>query len=242
MLILTFATYLQRFFLSYPNNLFIAEELSKGFTWAIRLLLNLPFLFVLAYVVCILTVWILGSGLDSNINVKKSLKTSLRRYPHLVASSFVFGLIVLLSYLIPIRFIHYASLYLGLEMFGEVIFLSSTESGVSLFLMIIVALFSIYISIRLSLFYCFVVDGSNSIKSLKLSWVTTKSLWKDLLIIGLIFLVLGQILFSIQFESLSPELMFVCSFLEGFFSSVCMMGLFTSFAFIYVNRRDKKVL
>jgi hypothetical protein len=207
-----FVTFIQSSLLPYPTKLFIAEMITESNPTAriLTSLLTIPFLLTHAYLLCILTALVLDFGRSKATSLKRSAKTALKRYLYFIASAIIFSSIIFLC-------------FYSLECVLSTIFPSQLSFSLNLtskilILAVIMAL-SVYLSIRLSLFYCFAIDGAK-LNSLKLSWIATREVWKDIFLLVLIFLVIGNLI--------------------PFLSGLSSVFIFTSITFLYLYQIEKE--
>jgi hypothetical protein len=126
-------------------------------------------------------------------SLKLAAKVSLKRFPHLLSISIVVTLLIFFLWML-IGFL--ASLPFSLY---------STEFSLAIAILALVP--TSYVLIRLSLYFCYVIEGE-FLRSLKLSWRVTRKVWPDILIIGLSLSVVDQLIsfpnsFDLVFSTLA---------------------------------------
>jgi|GEM_PF-6302883 len=152
-----------------------------------------PFLLVFLYLFTVLAVLVLEFAGNKDESLKLAAKVSLKRFPHLLSISIVVTLLIFFLWML-IGFL--ASLPFSLY---------STEFSFAIAILALVP--TSYVLIRLSLYFCYVIEGE-FLRSLKLSWRVTRKVWPDILIIGLCLSVVDQLIsfpnpFDLVFSTLA---------------------------------------
>ena len=167
-----------------------------------------PTLLIHLYLLLVLTILVFGFTENKNINLKEIMKLAFRKYPQLLISTILYVLFILFVWT------SFAIFTLELKLVGLNI------TGTTGFMIAIVAIIpATYLSVRLSLYYCYVIDG-RGLNSFKMSWKATKNTWLDLLIIGLALSILNHL--------------FIVSYLlSRIFSTITIAFMLVIFTFMY---------
>ena len=137
-----------------------------------------PFLLVYLYLFSILAVLVLEFARNKAISLKLAARVSFKRFPHLLVTSIIVTLLILFLWTLIGFLASFHTLAYSIE-FRFVI-------------AILALVFASYILIRFSFYFCYVIEGE-FLRSLKLSWIATRKVWPDILIIGLTLSLVDQI-------------------------------------------------